>query len=542
MSEDDPFEDDPLGPSEPIAPKKKPRRKDRPVMSVVGGSARTLDDELAWCETNDSGNADRLVARYPEALFHVPEKAARSLAWFVWDGVHWNSEVGNYMAETIARKVQLAMEGEIRALEAKNKTEYGDWIARLYKNKDAAGNIGKLRAMLEAAAPRLMRRLDDIDAHPDLLYTRSAVLRLPRYEADRVLPEREPGEDGDTLPAFEVIAHDPAHYVTKLSGAPYDSAAICPLWRRFVAQIFPNPSLRDFVQRAAGLSITGDMSEEVFFLCWGRGRNGKGTFLRTIAAALGGYAATIPVELLLREGNAKTGNESAPQFAVLNGVRYAITTEPDDKAEFHQGTIRTLTGRDRFPIRANYGDPFYLDPQFKLWIACNKKPVAADASEAFWRRVRLIPFVANIAAKDTDPRLGARLMAELPGILNWLVEGARMWARDGLLPPEEVTGANERYRDEMDPLNRFLIQCTVLKPGVDTARANLWWVYLGWCDAMGEKPLSGRGFGLALADKGYIRKMNNGVWYRDVYILDEAFAAYKDKGEELETAMKGRRA
>lgn len=531
------FDDDPE--LEPVAASGRRGKKDRarpPLRAVGDETERSLDYELAWRDMSDSGNGERLIARFPGLLMHVREKQRKDRPnWFAWDGVYWNGDFGEDLALGIAGKVKDAIKAEARALEKGGGPDLR--VDQLFRFAQVSGNIGKLHSMLEAAAPALRKSLSEIDARPDLLYTADAVISLPRYE----IRDREPGDDGEELPAAAEVAREAAHYTTKLCEARYDPAARAPLFEKFLGEIFPDPELRRFVQRAAGYSATGDVSEEAFFLCWGRGRNGKGTFLRTIQKAIGSYAATIPVELLLRQANVKTGNEASPQFAVLTGVRLALTTEPPPGAMFDEGVLRTLTGRDRFPIRDNYGQPFYLDPQFKIWIACNDKPSVRSASEAFWRRVRLIPFTANIPEEATDPRLEEKLRAELPGVLNWLIEGARMWARDGLAPPEAVRAANESYRDEMDPLNRFLTQCTELKIGKDTARANLWWVYLGWCEDMGEAPLTGTAFGKALINKGYKRKMANGTWYRDVEIRPEPFTQYLDKGKEIEAQTKGKR-
>jgi putative DNA primase/helicase len=60
---------------------------------------------------------------------------------------------------------------------------------------------------------------------------------------------------------------------------------------QFLQEIFaPHPDLIPFMQRAVGYALTGDTREECLFLLHGGGRNGKGTFIRTLMSMLGDYA------------------------------------------------------------------------------------------------------------------------------------------------------------------------------------------------------------------------------------------------------------
>jgi putative DNA primase/helicase len=415
------------------------------------------------------------------------------------------------MALNFAMQTAKDMWREVAALReaATGKKARGDEHDRvdyLTQHAVASGNIGKLKAMIEGAQAELRCEREQLDADPYLFYTPNQALRVH--------------------PAEKTVDRDREHLVTRLARTEYAGAA-CDKWEAFIAQTFPDTDLRSFVQRAVGYSMTGDMSEESFFMCWGRGRNGKGTFLRTIAHVLGTYAATIPIELLL-EGSIKSGNEASPQYASLLGVRFVTTTEPSQGAKFNEGELKTLTGRDTIRIRAMYEAPFDMVPQFKLWIACNDRPNVRSSSDAYWRRVKLIPFVANISEGDTNKHLEEELRAEAPGILNWLLAGRADWAERGLAPPQAVTDANASYRDEMDPLQRFLVECLQLMPGTHLPSKRIYASYEGWCEENGENPLKQRGFGAAMTNKGYRRFHSNGTFYADV--------AFTVPGKEMEDA------
>ena len=63
-----------------------------------------------------------------------------------------------------------------------------------------------------------------------------------------------------------------------------------------------------------------------------------------------------------------------------------------------------------------------------------------------WRRLIVVPCTQT--PKVEDPQLGAKLQAELAGIFNWALSGARELNAAGRfeLPPEIVDAVNEFRR------------------------------------------------------------------------------------------------
>lgn len=80
--------------------------------------------------------------------------------------------------------------------------------------------------------------------------------------------------------------------LTKATPVYWVAEAKCERWLKFLNEVFPGrPEMVAFLKRAVGYSLTGLTREEVFFILYGLGRNGKGTFLRVLSAVLGEYAA-----------------------------------------------------------------------------------------------------------------------------------------------------------------------------------------------------------------------------------------------------------
>jgi putative DNA primase/helicase len=146
---------------------------------------------------------------------------------------------------------------------------------------------------------------------------------------------------------------------------------------------------------------------------------------------------------------------------------------------------------------------FDFKPTHKLWLSTNHKPEIRGTDAAIWRRIRLVPWSVTIPQDEQDKGLPAKLRAELPGVLAWIVQGCLEWQRIGLQPPDEVRRATGRYRAEMDVLAAFIDEeCVVADHASATAKA-LYSAYKTWCEDNGERPESQRRFGSRLKERGF---------------------------------------
>jgi putative DNA primase/helicase len=94
-----------------------------------------------------------------------------------------------------------------------------------------------------------------------------------------------------------------------------------------------------------------------------------------------------------------------------------------------------------------YGEFFNFTPTFKIFMATNHKPVIKGTDYGIWRRIKLIPFTMRIPEEQQDKGLEEKLRKEASGILNWLIEGAARWKREGLKAPEAILNATDEYRE-----------------------------------------------------------------------------------------------
>ncbi|CAG0976244.1 hypothetical protein GEOBC_01554 [Geobacteraceae bacterium] len=440
----------------------------------AGAGVEVNDAQLARLFQTDLGNSERLVARHGRDLHYCFDFGK----WLCWDGVRWAID-RNGDALDKAKDTARAMLAEAATLaDREDARKLAAWSFKSQARE-------RLAAALFLAQP-------DVSVLPEQLDTRPWLLNVANGTVDLRSGQLRPADRADLL--------------TKSAPVVYDPAAKCEQWLAFLDRIFAgNQEIIRYVQKAAGYSLTGLDTEECFFVLHGTGQNGKSTVVETLSALLGtDYAQQATPDLLMQ----KKQERHATELAVLRGARLVASVETGQGKRLNEVLIKSMTGGDR--IRANFmhQDTFEFRPEFKVWLSTNHKPVITGTDLGIWRRIRLIPFAVKIPDEERDGAFKARLRepAALAGILNWAIQGALLWQREGLKPPQEVSDATQAYREEMDVLAAWISDCCVVNKRAEAKAADLYASYTGWCDAQGEKPESQRSFGLRLTERGLDRR------------------------------------
>jgi putative DNA primase/helicase len=447
---------------------------------------RIAQFEKGLIQYTDTTNAFKLFARHGRDIrYNAPWKK-----WLVWNGRHWELDEG-YLVHDKGLRMIRGMYAEL--------LQTADYRDRLDLERHAmqSESARRRKAFIEVASwiPELNVKTDDLDTNPWLLNVENGTIELR---------------------AGELREHRQEDMITKIARVTYDKNADCPIWKKFLMEIMNyNADLLRFIQTAAGWAITGDTSEQTMFILFGSGANGKSTFLNTIMSILGDYAIATPTETFMK----RNGDQITNDIARLRGTRFVTTTEAEQGKRLSEPLIKQITGNDRMTARFLYGEFFNFVPTFKIFMATNHKPIIKGTDYGIWRRIKLIPFTTTIAAEQQDKQLEKKLLGEGPGILNWLLEGAKRWSAGGLATPEAVTTATDEYRGEMDVIGAFIKERCVLGPGCRIRARELFRVYQEWCDENNEHACSERLFGLRLKELGLEqRRMSEGRLWQGIMV------------------------
>jgi putative DNA primase/helicase len=306
---------------------------------------------------------------------------------------------------------------------------------------------------------------------------------------------------------------DPADRITMSVRVPYDPDATAPRWQRFVSEILSgDDELVSFIHRYVGYGLTGLTSEQLLALFYGRGTNGKTTFLNSLTFVFGDYAHNMPFSTIELKQRASIPND----LAALDRKRFVTASETNDGTRLNEARIKALTGCDSITARFLHSEWFTFQPVAKFVLAVNHKPTVTDDSLGFWRRIRLVPFLRMFSGTDRDPTLEEHFRTvEAPGILRWAVEGCLEWQAQGLGEPTAVKDATSEYQTDSDPLADFIAECCESAVTAVSKAGALHDAYHKWADRqrLGKaERLNGKEFGRRMAER-FVRKHTKEGWF-----------------------------
>ena len=426
--------------------------------------------EPGTINNTDLGNSKRLVRSDGDNIRYLYEMKK----WMGWDGERWIlDDDGKVMR--LAKQTAIGINNEAAEISDDNLRSDAQKHARISES------LRSLNAMIDLAKTE-----DGIPLSACNLDTDNYVLGVNNGVISLKSGTLVSGPTKDL-------------YLTKRATVTYDPAAQCPTWLTFLDQVLGgDDGLIRFIQRSIGYSLTGDTSEQVLFFLYGIGANGKSTFVNTLQTILGDYAQQAQVSTFMTKGKGSINNDTAR----LKGSRFVGTTETEEGSRFNESELKQLTGGDTITARFLHQEYFQFKPNFKLWISGNHKPYIQGNDIGIWRRIRLVPFEVSVAPEQQDKDLNAKLLAESSGILNWALEGCRLWLAEGLGGCDVVDKATRAYKSEMDVISGWITECCTEGVNVKTPSSVLYESFKLWAISNGEYVVNNRKFKQKLEEKG----------------------------------------
>ena len=458
------------------------------VAPAQQGPTFTLPTAKKEYTQTDLGNARRLVDQHGEDI-----RYDHSLkAWFIWDGRRFQEDAAGRIWQRAKKTARNIYHEAADCIDDAHRSE-------LAKHAKASEGRARLESMILLAQtePEIAVTNETWEKNPWLLNCQNGTLDL---------------KTGILKP------HHRGDYCTRLAPVDYDPEAKCPLWKQSLSRWQPMEDVRTFLQRAVGYSLTGETREEVLFFTYGQGKNGKSKFTETLQALLNEYGVKAAAETFMLKKS--TRGAATPELVALIGRRFVSVSEVEGGQSFSEALLKDMTGGDTMTARPMYRNEINFRPLFKLWFYGNVRPRIDGTDDGIWRRMMLIPFKVTIPKEEQDKQLLPKLLSELPGILNWALEGCQQWQADGLNPPASVMSATDEYRQDMDTIGAFLEEKCERYEKHTVRAADIYESYTEWSKASGEKPVTQNAFGHSLTQRGLERfRTGSGFKWRGVGLL-----------------------
>jgi putative DNA primase/helicase len=279
------------------------------------------------------------------------------------------------------------------------------------------------------------------------------------------------------------------------------------LWLKLLEQWLGDADVVGFLRRYLGYSLTGDNREQCMTFFYGPAQSGKGTIMRAVAGILGSgdeankfrpYHYEAPISTFMESRN----DRHTTELAAFYKKRLITSEEPSAGAKWDEGKLKWITGGSQITARFISQDNFSFTMTGKIIVAANHRPRLSTTDKAIRRRMHVIPFEHPVADEDRDNQLDAKLRAEWPQILNWMVEGCLEWQDSGLGLPERISSSTDDYLESEDTLGAWILECCERDSG-DSEGKSLYESYRKWCEVQGEHSFSRRGWTNALLERGF---------------------------------------
>lgn len=433
--------------------------------STMGHAIEHIDDphRLARLCIQDFTTSGIRIIQHWRGTFHL------------WNGVQYTAFSGN--------EVELRVTGLIKNefdRVAKNAKEEKDRIAKKVTRSLVQNVIQALKSMCHISEkieqPAWLG--NDVPFDPSNVFaTKNCLLDLSAAAN---------GECNHIPPTPQFFSPNGVDY-------EFDPDAKCDTWREFLRSVWPDDDQSiEALQELFGYCLLPDTSQHKLAMIIGPPRSGKGLISGVLTNVIGLSNVASP-----------TLNALPSQFGLWPLLGKSLAIIGDARLSGRADAVAiverllSISGEDRQNVdRKNLAPLIGIRLPVRFLILSNELPNFNDASGAIMSRVLLLKMTQSFEGRE-DRGLRKRLTAELPGILNWAIEGwGRLNKRGHFVQPEMSQELVDDLSQIASPIGEFIADRCVVGPEYCISIKELYLEWKRWCEEQGrDRPGSKATFG-----------------------------------------------
>ncbi len=294
----------------------------------------------------------------------------------------------------------------------------------------------------------------------------------------------------------ELLPSSPLFFNTSALPIAYESDAPEPrCWLKFLRELWGNDeesiqTLQDWF----GYCLTSETRQQKMLLIVGPPRSGKGTIAHVLTGLLGESNVAGPTLGSFRTNFGLWPLIGKP-LAIIPDARLSRRGDHTPVVE----RLLSISGEDRLTIDRKYREHVTVKLSTRLMILTNEMPAFTDSSAALARRFIILRLTESFYGRE-DQQLAGRLLAELPGILLWAIDGwSRLQGRGHFVQPKSAAETVLQLQELGSPILAFVEDRCVVDQKRQVQKKALYQAYREWCVERDEEPLSHPHFGSGLS-------------------------------------------
>jgi P4 family phage/plasmid primase-like protien len=299
-----------------------------------------------------------------------------------------------------------------------------------------------------------------------------------------------------------LLPHSLGFYTQNSLPFAYDPLAECPIWLRFLNDVWPDDQESiDCLQEIFGYILSGDTFQQKFFNIIGPRRSGKGTINKVLVELLGQHNTVAP-EL----------GELCDTFGLQPWLGKLLASFTDARApDRDRGSVVSqllrIVGGDTVTINRKNKEAWNGYLPTRIVIYSNEVLQLTESSNALTGRMIVLKMSKSFYGKE-DTALSTKLMGELSGIFNWAMVGLHRRLERGAYFVQPQTGKEllETMEEMSNPIGSFIEDVLEYDEFSDVEKDYVFICFKRWATKHGLNPGNDlsfkRRFLAATQDKG----------------------------------------
>jgi len=317
--------------------------------------------------------------------------------------------------------------------------------------------------------------------------------------------------------ARQMGGHSPAYQLQNRIDHEYDPAATCPAFLEFLNQIWRDDADRDskirLMAQWAGYLLVADPHMQKMMILLGTGANGKSVLMDVVKAIVGEK----------NTANAMLNRLRMPYVrATLDRKLLNLSPDLPKAGVVSDGDLKAIVAGDPIEVSPKHVHSYTIHPYVRLMAATNNLPTSKDTSDGYFRRMLIVSFYRQFTEAERNPNLLTSLLAEMPGIVAWAVQGLYDLREQGAFSiPASSAQAVDEYRETISPTALFAREYLVVSDRPGILPVNLFEQFCIWCRERRLSPGNMIAFGRELAQLGFTQRKSGHTWWQVALINRE---------------------